>query len=168
MRYFSTSGFDDWNFRFEKKLANFRFEVGNGSWKYDVALVQGQLYISKKTRFHQNRSAGVRAMSPWDIKKTPSNFVCFWNLIKNDFKNFRWPTNFNFYFSTNLILPTGYLPVPCLTCNSFILTVTERYKLHPVASVLPNPKSIHTGLLEVVLIHRLCNIVVSKHSVSTV
>ena len=53
-----------------EKLANFRFEVGNGSWKYDVAPVQGQLY--KPQKFHGNRPMGVRVMSPRHIKWTSS------------------------------------------------------------------------------------------------
>ena len=48
------------------KIAHFRFEGGNGSRKYDVAPVQSQLYIPQK--FHQNRSTGVRAISPGLIK----------------------------------------------------------------------------------------------------
>ena len=56
-----------------EKLANFRFEVGNGNWKYDVAPVQGQLY--KPQKFHENRSMGVRVMSPGHIKWTPSKYI---------------------------------------------------------------------------------------------
>ena len=58
---FLTSGSEIRNFRFTK-IAHFRFEGGNGSRKYDVATVQSQLLIPQK--FDQNRSTGVRVMSP--------------------------------------------------------------------------------------------------------
>ena len=58
---FLTSGSEIRNFRF-MKIAHFRFEGGNGSRKYDVATVQSQLLIPQK--FDQNRSTGVRVMSP--------------------------------------------------------------------------------------------------------
>ena len=53
-----------------EKLAHFRFQVGNGSRKYDVAPVQGETYSPSK--FHANRSMGGRVSSPGHIKKTPS------------------------------------------------------------------------------------------------
>ena len=50
-----------------EKLAHFRFQVGNGSRKYDVAPVHGETYSPSK--FHANRSMGDRVISPGHIKK---------------------------------------------------------------------------------------------------